>query len=163
MSAGCVQVALAAYSEYLFQKFTEFPYNEVVSIDLAQYPPVAVVAVLNFIYTGELQLTNETVGCVWKVADDLGIGTIVGLCEDFLGEPNVDNAVFHFAIAERFGLKNLESRIYEFILSRQATLPYILLFCWCLTDYMVSYKKLELHNVDLIANTRGVDPGVARF
>jgi len=119
---NCVQVVLAAYSDYLVQKFTEFPASEVVSIDLMQYPPVAVFAVLRFVYTGELEVTRDTVGCVWKVAEDLGICTVVGLCEDFLGEPNVDNAVYHFAVAERFGLTNLGCRIYQFIVERQAAL-----------------------------------------
>jgi len=117
-----VQIVLAAYSEYLIQKFTEFPASEVVSIDLTQYPPVAVFAVLRFVYTGELEVTRDTVGSVWKVAEDLGICTIVGLCEDFLGETTVDNAIYHFAVAERFGIVNLTSRIYQFIVERQAML-----------------------------------------
>jgi len=119
---ACVQIVLAAYSEYLIQKFTEFPASEVVSIDLTQYPPVAVFAVLRFVYTGELEVTRDTVGSVWKVAEDLGICTIVGLCEDFLGETTVDNAIYHFAVAERFGIVNLTSRIYQFIVERQAML-----------------------------------------
>ena len=117
-----MQIVLAAYSEYLIQKFTEFPASEVVSIDLTQYPPVAVFAVLRFVYTGELEVTRDTVGSVWKVAEDLGICTIVGLCEDFLGETTVDNAIYHFAVAERFGIVNLTSRIYQFIVERQAML-----------------------------------------
>ena len=40
-------MVLAAYSEFLVQKFTEFACSEVVSIDLTQYPPVAVFAVLS--------------------------------------------------------------------------------------------------------------------
>ena len=122
MSATYVQVVLAAYSEYLVQKFTEFAASDVVSIDLTSYPAVAVFAVLRFVYTGELELTRDTVGCVWKVAEDLGICTIVGLCEDFLGQPCVDNAIYHYAVAERFGLADLESRIYQFIVERRATL-----------------------------------------
>ena len=114
-----VQIALAAYSEYLIEKFTEFPSNQVISIDLSQYPPVAVLAVLRFVYTGEVEMNLDTVGCIWKVAEDLGICTVVGLCEDYLGQPTVDSAIFHFAIAERFGLTNLGSRIYEFITERQ--------------------------------------------
>lgn len=115
----CYQVVLAAYSKYLIQKFSEFPPSEVVTIDLTLYPPVAVIAVLRFVYTGELEVTRDTVGCVWKVAEDLGICAIVGLCEDFLGQPTVDSAIFHFAVAERFGLTNLEGRIYQFIVERQ--------------------------------------------
>jgi len=117
-----LQVALAAYSEYLIEKFTEFPPSEVVSVDLTQYPPIAVFSVLRFVYTGELEITRDTVGCVWKVAEDLGICTVVGLCEDFLGQPTVDSAVFHFAVAERFGLTQLGCRIYQFILDRQVLL-----------------------------------------
>lgn len=120
--SACVQVVMAAYSEYLIQKFTEFPSNEVVSIDLTQYPPVTVFAVLRFLYTGELEVTRDTVGCVWKVAEDLGICTIVGLCEDYLGQATVDNAIYHLAVAERFGLTNLRCRIYQFIIERQAIL-----------------------------------------
>ena len=114
-----VQVVLAAYSEYLLQKFIEFPPSEVISIDLKQYPPVAVFAVLRFIYTGELEVNRDTVGCIWKVAEDLGICTIIGLCEDYLGQPTVDSAVFHFAVAERFGLNDLGCRIYQFMVERQ--------------------------------------------
>ena len=116
--SACVQVVLAAYSEYLFHKFTEFPSSEVISIDLTQYPPIAVFAVLRFAYTGELEITQETVGYVWKIAEFLGICTIVGLCEDYLGEPSVDNAIYHFAVAERFGLTNLGCNIYQFIVER---------------------------------------------
>ena len=113
-------MVLAAYSEYLYQKFTEFPASEVVSIDLTQYPPVAVFAVLQMVYTGELEITGDTVGYIWKVAEQLGICSIVGLCEDFLGQPNVDNAVSHFAIAEQFQITDLRHRIYQFIVERQA-------------------------------------------
>ena len=115
-----VQVVLAAYSEYLVQKFTEFSASDVVSIDLTSYPAVAVFSVLRFVYSGELELTRDTVGCVWKVAEDLGICTIVGLCEDYLGQPCVGNAIYHYAVAQQFGLTNLGPRIYQFIAERQA-------------------------------------------
>ena len=120
-------MVLAAYSEYLVQKFTEFSASDVVSIDLTSYPAIAVFAVLRFVYSGELELTRDTVGCVWKVAEDLGICTIVGLCEDYLGQPCVGDAIYHYAIAERFGLTNLGPRICQFIAERQVHITSLLL------------------------------------
>ena len=55
-----------------------------------------------------------------QVAEQLGVCAVIGLCEDFLGQPTVDNAVYHFAIAERFGLEHLRACIYQFVVERQA-------------------------------------------
>jgi len=119
-----LQVVLAAHSDHLLQQFTEFPASEVVCVDLTQYPAACVFEVLRFVYTGELELTGDTVGCVWKVAEQLGVCAVSGLCEDFLGQPTVDNAVYLFAVAERFGLTDLGSRLYQFIVDRQAIRNY---------------------------------------
>ena len=114
-----LQIVLAAHSEHLLQQFTEFPASDVVCVDLTQFPAAGVFEVLRFVYTGELQLTRETVGCVWKVAEQLGVCAVIGLCEDFLGQPTVDNAVYNFAIAERFGLADLRTQLYQFIVERR--------------------------------------------
>jgi len=117
--ARVLQIALAAFSEHLLRQFSEFPASEVVCVDLTQFPAAGVFEVLRFVYAGELELTRDTVGCVWKVAEQLGVCAIIGLCEDFLGQPTVDNAIYHFAIAERFGLVDLASKLYQFIVERQ--------------------------------------------
>ena len=136
-----LQIVLAAYSDHLFKQFTEYPASDVVCIDLTQYPAVGVFEVLRFVYAGELEVTTETVGCVWKVAEQMGICAVIGLCEDFLGQPTVDNAVYHFAVATRFGLTDLRTRLYEFIVDRQAmfTLITMLLYLFFLLFFYFPY------------------------
>lgn len=85
MSDG-IKVALGAYSDFLVRQFTEYPANENISIDLHHFMAEHVMAVVRFIYTGELELSRETVGPIWQVAEGLGVTTVVGLCEDFLGQ-----------------------------------------------------------------------------
>jgi BTB/POZ domain len=113
-----MQIALAAYSDYLVSQFTVFPTNEIVSIDLTRYPQEAVSSVVRFVYTGELELTRDTVGAVWQVAEGLGIGAIAGLCEDFLGQTTPENAIYHYAVAEKHQLQDLSRKIYAFIQER---------------------------------------------
>lgn len=113
-----MQIALAAYSDYLVNTFTVFPPTEVVAIDLTSYPQEAVSSVVRFVYTGELELTRDTVGPVWQVAEGLGISTVAGLCEDFLGQTTPENAIYHYAVAEKYQLQELSRRIYAFIQER---------------------------------------------
>ena len=113
-----IQVALAAYSDELEARFTDYEPNEMVNIDLTRYPSEAVLAVVRFAYINEVKLTRETVGPVWQVAAALGIRTIIGLCEEFLGQTTPNNAIYHYAIAEKFQLDDLSKKIYTFILNR---------------------------------------------
>ena len=111
-------MALGAHSDYLLTQFTALPASEVVSIDLQHYHSEHVIAVVKYIYTGELELNRESVGPIWQLGEGLGIRTIGKLCEDYFGSTNPQNAIYHFAIAETYRLADLSSRIYQFILAR---------------------------------------------
>jgi len=112
-----------------------YPSNEVVSIDLTSFAYEDVCTVVKFVYTGELKLARESVGPIWQVADGLGITQIVRMCEDFLGHTTAQNAIYHYAVAERYQLKDLSKKIFAFIQERYAKM------------IMISSHKIKLMNI----------------
>jgi len=55
-------MALAAYSQYLEERFQQFPVSDVVTIDLSDFGMETVVSVLNFVYTTEVVIDKQSVG-----------------------------------------------------------------------------------------------------
>ena len=74
------KAALAAYSEFLVQRFSEYPAGEIVSIDMTDFTVDIITCVLNFVYTTEVELTDKSVGPVMKCADELGICALSHMC-----------------------------------------------------------------------------------
>ena len=90
--------------------------GEVISIDMSEFPVAVICAVLTFVYTNELEITNETVGPLLKCADELGICVIVDMCIDYLGHVSTDTAIMFYSIAENYDLSDIKECIYRFII-----------------------------------------------
>jgi len=74
------KTVLAAYSDFLIQRFSEYPPGEVVSIDMTDFTVDIITAVIRFVYTTEIELTDKNVGPIMKCSDELGICPITRMC-----------------------------------------------------------------------------------
>jgi|SRR6218665_153259 len=66
-NAGCVQahrVVLGAYSDTLNRTFQGYHSNDIVKLDLTDFRSEVVMAILNFMYTTELELNCHVIGQV---------------------------------------------------------------------------------------------------
>jgi len=82
---------------------------------MSEFPVNVICAVLTFVYTTELEITNESVGPLLKCADELGICLIVDMCVDYLSCVNVETAIMFYSIAENYDLCDIKECIYKFI------------------------------------------------
>ena len=89
--------------------------GEVVSIDLCEFSCEIVYSVVNFCYSGELDLCIDNVGPVLKCADELGICIVVHICLDFLSNICVETAIIVYSIAENYGIEELRCAAMKFI------------------------------------------------
>jgi len=73
-------------------------------IDMSEFPVNVIRAVLTFVYTTELEITNETVIPLLKCAEELGICIIVNMCDNYLSKVCIDIAMMFYSIAENYDL-----------------------------------------------------------
>jgi len=91
--------------------------GEVVSIDMSEFPVEVICAVLTFVYTSEIEVSDDVVGPMMKCADELGICAIVEMCIDYLSNVTVDTAIMFYSIAENYDLCDIKDCIYNFIIN----------------------------------------------
>lgn len=73
---------------------------------------------VNFCYTGGLDLSFDTIRNVIKVAIDLKFQTIIELCCEFLQQSlNIENCCFIDTIADHFNLTTLATIVQQFVLN----------------------------------------------
>jgi len=83
---------------------------------MSEFPAEVICAVLTFVYTTEIEITNDTVGSLLKCADELGICIVVDMCIDYLTNVTADSAIMFYSIAENYDLGDIRDSIYQFII-----------------------------------------------
>lgn len=74
-------------------------------------------AVVDFIYSGELKLCMNTIGELIRVISHLQVKYALKLCEEFLiDETTVDNCIEMMHLAEIFSIRNVKTAVNRFIL-----------------------------------------------
>jgi hypothetical protein len=109
------KIALGAFSESLTRKFSEFPQGEVMCIDMSDFSYSTIYSVLNFLYTTEINITQENVGAILRCASELGIEILIHITKNYLNNLNVDNALPYYSIAETYHLEDIRQSIYSYI------------------------------------------------
>ena len=112
------KIALGAFSESLTKKFSEFPQGEVMCIDMSDFSHGTIRAVLNFLYTTEINITEGNVGSILRCANELGIEILIHICKNYLNNINPDNALGYYNIAETHHLEDIRHGIYTYICDR---------------------------------------------
>ncbi|ESO11372.1 hypothetical protein HELRODRAFT_183252 [Helobdella robusta] len=117
------KVVLSAYSSYVLENFSKFPDSAGIAIDLPDFSQDVVMIVLCYVYCGgggedqfELELNSQLVGPLMLVADELGVCDLVKCCVRYLCNVDPENAIFHYAIADNFGLTEIREKIYHYLL-----------------------------------------------
>ena len=108
------KAAMAAYSNVLGERFASMPFGNTATIDLTDLPPETVLAVLEFIYTTDISISDANVGSLLFCASELGIEILVKLCMEHLSKISPENAMFYFSIVEQQGLEELRQKIYDY-------------------------------------------------
>ena len=114
------RIALGSYSEPLTKTFAEYGAGDLVRLDLSDFGAEAVMAILRFVYTTELELSCHVVGQALSCANQLGMDVVVHVCVDYLRHVSVENAILHYSVAENNRLSDLRDQIHDFILDNFA-------------------------------------------
>ena len=109
------KMAFAAHSTALADKFAEYPSDEIISLDLADFQADIVFAITSFLYTTDLEINDDNVGQLLTCGAELGLEALVGLCRAYLSNYNVHNAILYHSIAETEGITDLRDDIFDFI------------------------------------------------
>jgi len=69
-------------------------------LDLKDFSRDAVADIVNFAYTGELELDSRNIGPVTACARELDFETVVGICRSYLlDQVDPDNVILHYSVA----------------------------------------------------------------
>lgn len=96
-------IVLAAASEYFYNIFS----NDTTSHHLNFVGSETLDKIIRFCYTGEMDLSSESIGHIVNVAHELQMHQLKSVCNQFLETTsNSENCLQYALIAERFGLKS---------------------------------------------------------
>ena len=109
--------------------------GEVVSIDLSEFACQIVHSVVTYVYTGQVEISNETVGPLLKCADELGICALVLCCLEFLSNITFENAIMFYSIAENYNLQELRDSALTFICEHFSEVCYTTVFVYFFLYY----------------------------
>lgn len=99
---------------------------------------------LNFCYTGGLDLSFDTIRNVIKVAIDLKFHTIIELCCEFLQQSlNTENCCFIETIADNFHLTALATIVHQFVLNNFHLVSHSDGFLKMTTDKLCQYLQSD--------------------
>lgn len=112
-------IILAAASEH----FCNILFGEEKSYHLDFITSDTLEEIIQFCYTGQLQLTSKNIQCILLAADDLGMQRLKSKCNQFL-ESTIegDNALHYALIAERCGLESFQQFAEMYLLHNCAKL-----------------------------------------
>lgn len=117
---GAHKTILGASSVYFFTAFADTANNATqvpTELQLVDIDGTILKLLVNFAYSGILDLSFETIQSVMKVACDLKFHAVIELCCGFLSQRlNEENCCFIEAIGDRFGQVELAQRAHDFVL-----------------------------------------------
>lgn len=108
------KLLLCAYSQAIMYECQNFPHGNIVSLDLSDYPVEIVWELLNFIYTANLEIHQDNLTDLLKLAAELDIKEVVHLCEDFMEKFDSTNALKFYEIAIELNLE-VATRLQSYI------------------------------------------------
>ena len=139
----CVLAAASPYFRAMFASgFKEASSNMETPITLPAVSSVGLKHILDYMYSGKLTLTSETVYDVLHVANMLQLTDILTSCMEFLIEGmSADTCFQNLSLAEKYELKELHNASESFILNNLATLAETKDFLELSSDGLCKYLK----------------------
>ena len=101
------KVAVASYSQFLADLLCKYPKGEVVCVDMHDFAKGTVMLVLTFVYTTDIDISDNNVEDVLACSLELGIEILTQLCKTHLSRYDATNMKSFFKIARRFELNEL--------------------------------------------------------
>ncbi|XP_050419429.1 kelch-like protein 40 [Patella vulgata] len=113
----CHRNILAACSPYFRAMFTmEVCESDKRTIQLHEISPVTLTTIVDYIYTGQVDINNSNVQSLLTAANMMQIESLTNLCIEHTGsQVDVDNCVDVFSLADVNGLEQLKSTTKQFI------------------------------------------------
>jgi hypothetical protein len=110
------KVTLAAYSDFLAEKFTEFSQGEVLNIDLTDVNEEIVRTVISFVYTNEINISDTNVVDILYCAEEIGILVVSNMCMEHISRAiNPQNAFNFFSAAHQRNLDQVKQKVMKYI------------------------------------------------
>ena len=112
------KVALGAYSNRLLEEFNNHTNDKAYTLNVSGFTARTIGQILNFIYTTNLELTDDNIESMIGCSLALGIDLVTEICQEYLGHYDINSALFYHAVAIKYEIEDLAARIYDFICSR---------------------------------------------
>ena len=111
------KAVLSAYSPFCYENFSKFPNESAVNIDLCEFPLASVRMLLEYLYLRkEYDMNASNVANMLKAGGELGLMEVVESGIDFLCDVDVQNALYHYAIADHCCLEKTREKIFCYVL-----------------------------------------------
>ncbi|ESO03579.1 hypothetical protein HELRODRAFT_173283 [Helobdella robusta] len=122
---------LAAYSPFCCENFSKFPNESAINIDLCEFPVETVKMLLEYLYLRKnYEMCASNVANVIRAGGELGLMEVVENGIDFLCNVTVQNALYHYAIADHCCLEKTREKIFCFILDNFREISRTRHFLW---------------------------------
>ena len=109
------RVILGAHSPVLLEMLQKQSCNHMVSLDLYDVSSTDCKDVLKFLYTSDINLTDENINGVLRSSIRMNIETLRKICSDYLSQYSVENALSYHAVCINNNLLLLAAKIWQYI------------------------------------------------
>jgi len=124
------KLVLAAFVDDTSRRHLASVVNHMVSLDLQDYPSDVVIPVLSFLYTQNLNLSDENIRGTLGVGLRLGLDIVIERCLKYLEGFNITNVLHYHAVCQQYGLTRLQSQVCSFICDRFSEVSLSRHFVW---------------------------------
>ena len=125
------KAVLSVYSPFCLENFGKFPNESAINIDLCEFPCEVIKMLMEYIYLRrDYEMTPTNVANMVKAGGELGLTEVVESGIDFLCEVNVNNALYHYAIADHCCLEKTREKIFCYILDNFREISRTQHFLW---------------------------------
>ncbi|GJQ71599.1 hypothetical protein Trydic_g11302, partial [Trypoxylus dichotomus] len=115
------------------------------TVTLYDIPPKGFKLLLNYMYTSQLELTDENIQDVLEVAVYLQIDHVMNKCSEYLEKHlNKENCVDIVKIAETFAIRKLRLAAYRYICSNLSVIAELDQFCSFSPEHIENILKFDL-------------------
>ena len=150
----CHRVVLAAASDYFKAMFKcALKESKSDTVQMTMEPEV-LTSVLDYVYTGEIELTIDNVESVVKACDVLQLARLMAACEEFMvAQINAANCVGFHRFAASYHLHKLERKVKEVMLAEFSSVAFTDHFKQLSCNELVELVKdddLQVTNEDVV-------------